>query len=193
MFLNRLCEAVVEVQLSYMLCFPASVRAIGKNHTIHLRNHVDMGGAPEIVSWKGGTELNYAVCVTNLDSAVEGRIQAARVKHARVEAGGISVPEIDDHVGEGFAGMYVDELNVQVCSNSRLILRDIAANEFTSDEIRPHDGLWDESAGSIRCEDRGLACLQRIIRGRPIMRDMRPFRKRDLIPLRMADDLWKQD
>ncbi len=75
-------------------------------------------------------------------------------------------------------------------SDARLVLRDVAADELAGDEVRPDDRLGDQSTGCVGREDRGLARLERVVRRRPVVGDMRPFRECHLISLRVAEDRW---
>ena len=109
------------------------------------------------------------------------RVAVARCRNARVDAGGIAVPEVHVNSRNRLARTSVDELNVKVERNSLLTIRDIAANQLAVDVVRALGDFRLQDARGIVLEQKSLVIavadtggrLVRDIVGRKIAADER--------------------
>jgi len=139
----------------------AGEAAVGEQLSARVRCHVGVRGAARVVAGKDGLELDDAGVVAHLGAAQEGGVEAALGGDARVGAGGVAVPEVDEQLGDGFAGGGVDELHVEVEGHAGLAVGEVAAHELAQDVVGTDGDFWGQDARRVGGEEgagRGVAC-----------------------------------
>lgn len=102
---------------------------------------VDVGGAAGVPAGEDGGHLDDAVFVGEADAAEVGESEGVFGGEARVGACGVARPKVDVDVGDGFAGVDVDDLDVEEDGDANLALTDIFTDELLVEIYR---GLLDE-------------------------------------------------
>ena len=126
-----------------------------------VRHDVDMGGAAGVVAREQGIELDDTVLVGLGDAAEEGLVDVGRIVGVAIAAGNdtrvntsrVAVPELEVDLGDGLAGVDVDDLDVKVQRHSLLVLGDVAADQLALDPVRALGSLGSEDAGVVASEE----------------------------------------
>ena len=85
---------LVKVELANVVDFATQVRPVGKDLTALSDREVNVVGAAGRVARVNGVELGNAFVVGGLDTAKEGALKPALVLEARVDAGGVWMPDV---------------------------------------------------------------------------------------------------
>lgn len=88
--------------------------------------HLYYRSSAPVVAGENSVKLDNTVYVGGLNTTAVGAVEAAlSVGDTRVYTCGVAVPDVDEHVRDGSAGVDVYELHIEVDRNSWLILGDI--------------------------------------------------------------------
>lgn len=123
---------------------------------------MDVRGAAGVVAREDGLVADHTLLVTGLDTTEESSVQVAVVlgvsvaicDNTGVDTGGIAVPEVGVDLGDGFAGVDIDQLDVEVQGYTGLVLDQVLADEFTGDKVR--------TLGDLGLHDAGAAVLEEL-------------------------------
>lgn len=114
-----------------------------------------------VVTRDDGLVLSYAVDVGLHDSAEESGIEVAGVvgvsvaarRDARVDAGGIAVPEVHIDGWDWLASAGVDELDVKIERHAFLAISDVAADQLAVDVVGTLGDFGLQDAGRVVGEE----------------------------------------
>lgn len=127
--LDRVDQALVEEELPDVVRLAVRQVRVVRQHRRVLRAHqVDVRRPSRVVPREHRVELRHAVFVGWLDTAPVDRVETALAHRgdARVDARGVAVPDVDQHVGDRFAGVDIYELQVKVEGNSSLAIGQVS-------------------------------------------------------------------
>lgn len=150
-------ERLVEEDLSDVMRDAVDVGVVVVDGGVRGGLQMDVDGTAGVVAWENGVELHDAFVIALLHTAAVGGIEASLSggRDARVDAQGVAVPGIDEHVRSTRAGVDIDELDVQVERHAGLAVGDIFTDQFASNPVRTDGDLGDEHAGSVLSKDGG--------------------------------------
>lgn len=150
-------QRLVEEELTDVRDGAAGVGAVALQSRVLVNDGVDVGRATFVVAGEDGVELGNTVVVGGLEATQEGAVQAALASSvdARVDAGAVAVPDVEEHVGDGLAGVDVDELHLQVQGDTKLVLGDVLLDELAGNEVWADGVLWREDAAGVAAEEHG--------------------------------------
>lgn len=127
---------------------------------------VDVGGTAGVVAREDRLHIDNTVLVTGLDTAEPGGVDVGLIggvtvtagNDTGVDTGGVAVPEIGVDIGDGLAGVGVDQLDVYVEGDTLLVLDDVLTDEFAGDVVRALSDIGAEDASSLGSEqDAGVS------------------------------------
>lgn len=146
-------------------------------------NDMLMGRPPLIMSRKQRVKVDYAVCISWLNTAQIGGAESSLAGSAdtTVAALRIAGPDIDQHVG-WLAGVDINELQLQMHGHARHRLHDVGADMLLVDKVRPISIIRCQGAAGIGAEERRNRCILVILEAALIVALGRPLTKRCSIP-----------
>ena len=166
-------EVLVEEQLSDVRNAATGDSTVTLERCIDVADNVNVSGAAAVVSRKDGAEGSDTVLIGLLQAAkshvvkVRGivAVSIAVVLHARIDTGGIAVPHVPVKLGNGLAGVDIDELSVHIVHDTRFVVDDVLTVVLALDPERANFTLRGEDAGLISSEESGDVGVRRDISG----------------------------
>jgi hypothetical protein len=124
-------------------------------------HQVDVGGTGGVVTGEGGLELSDTVGVGLLDTTEEGVVNVgliggvtvARGNDTGVDTGGVAVPHLEVDVGDGLAGVDINDLVVNDGVNTLLVLADITTDVLATDVWNSELVYMKSKYNKIVCEN----------------------------------------
>jgi hypothetical protein len=125
---------------------------------------VVVGCTARVMTWEDGLELNDTIIIGLLNPAQEGGVDVGSISsvtvaiadNTRVDTSRIAVPDIKPDVGDGLAGLNVNELGIESDINTWLVFSQVGAHVFARDVEGADFTLRVEDTGGVVCEDDGL-------------------------------------
>ncbi|KAI6770948.1 hypothetical protein HG531_009803 [Fusarium graminearum] len=135
-------EILVEEGLSDMAgIVVAAESVVGEKSGVGVNHDVDVSRSAGVVTREDGLKLSNTVTVGLLDSAEPGLVDVCFVRvvavavcnDAGVNTSGVAVPHLEVDVGDGIAGLDIDDLVVEDNVESILLLDDVFSDILASD------------------------------------------------------------
>ncbi len=135
--LNGGDQGLVEEALTYVAGGDRVAQgSVGKDGGVGVDHQVDVGGAGGVMAGEDGLELHNTVAVAQLDTAEPGVVDVGLIRRVTVtgsnntgvDTGGVAVPHLQVDVGDGVAGVDVNDLVVNDGIDTTLFLDDVASD-----------------------------------------------------------------
>lgn len=119
----------------------AAESVVGEKSGVGVNHDVDVSRSAGVVTREDGLKLSNTVAVGLLDSAEPGLVDVCFVRvvavavcnDAGVNTSGVAVPHLEVDVGDGIAGLDIDDLVVEDNVESILLLDDVFSDILASD------------------------------------------------------------
>lgn len=110
--------------------------SVGIDGGVGMNHQVDVSGTGGVMTGEDGLELHNTVAVAHLYTAEPGivkiglirRVTVTRSNNTRVDTGSVAVPHLQVDVGDGVAGLDVNDLVVNDDINTGLVLDHVASD-----------------------------------------------------------------
>lgn len=124
---------------------------------------MDVGGTAGVVTGEGCVKLHNPALVGLVDTTEEGIVKVGSVRavtiaagrDARVDTGGVAVPQLDVDRGNRLAGVDINDLDVEVQRYTFLILGNVLTDQLALDPIGSLSYIWRKDAGVVAGEEDG--------------------------------------
>jgi hypothetical protein len=114
-----------------------------------------------IVAWEDGLESNNTIGICGLDTSQEGTVPSSISYissdiNARVDTGGVAIPDIDVDIRDTETSGDVDVLDFEVEGDTGLAFGDILANVLAGNVVWTICDFGGENAGGVGSENGGV-------------------------------------
>lgn len=155
-------EGLVVEDLTDVRDIATCIGAVLELGAVEVDHDMSVSCATSIVPWEESGELSDTIGVGGLETAEEGVVQVRGIQgtdsisagdNAGVDTGGVAVPDFEDGVGDGLAGLDVENLGVENHGNTFLVFADVLTDEFPLDPVWSLSDFWGEDARAVRSEE----------------------------------------